>query len=106
MNSNSAGMETRLLQNKDEAFSRMLPEETAKVNYMREELEYFVNIMHSETKRMLHNDYEEARDNFVDMGEMNMRFIHEYSSKWLDFIKYFSPINDQRLEGERKFIAS
>jgi hypothetical protein len=94
MNSNASGMESRLLSNKDEAFQRMLPEETAKVNYMREELEYFVNTMHAETKRMLHNDYDESRDNFVDMGEMSMRFIHEYSSKWLEFVKYFSFIND------------
>jgi len=70
MASNTAGMEERLLANRDEAFTRMLPEETAKVGYMREELEYFVNTMHAETKRMLHNDYEDSRDNFVDMGEM------------------------------------
>jgi hypothetical protein len=104
MSSNTAGMSSRLLSNKEEAFERMLPEETAKVNYMREELEYFVNTMHSETKRMLHTDYEESRDNFVDMGEMSMRFVHEYSSKWLDFVKYFSTINDQRIDGEKKFV--
>jgi hypothetical protein len=106
MASNTAGMEERLLANRDEAFTRMLPEETAKVGYMREELEYFVNTMHAETKRMLHNDYEDSRDNFVDMGEMQMRFIHEYSSKWLEFVKYFSHINDQRIEGERKYMES
>lgn len=35
-----------------------------------------------------------------------MRFIHEYSSRWLDFVKYFSHINDQRIEGERKYMES
>jgi len=106
LNSNVAGMEERLLANKDEAFTRMLPEESAKVSYQREELEYFVNVMHGETKRMLHNDYEDSRDNFVDMGEMQMRFIHEYSSRWLDYVKYFSAVNDQRIDGEKKFMES
>lgn len=35
-----------------------------------------------------------------------MRFIHEYSSRWLDFVKYFSHVNDQRIEGERKYMES
>ena len=43
---------------------------------MREEAEYFTNQCFREVKRTTMNNYEMARDNFVNMGEMMLRLIY------------------------------
>ena len=44
---------------------------------LREEAEYFTNQVHREVKRTVMNDYDMARENFVNMGEMMMRLIYQ-----------------------------
>ena len=46
---------------------------------MREEAEYFTNQVYREVKRTVMNDYDMARENFVNMGEMMMRLIYQVS---------------------------
>lgn len=46
---------------------------------MREEAEYFTNQVFREVKRTAMNDYDMARENFVNMGEMMMRLIYQVS---------------------------
>ena len=47
---------------------------------LKEEVEYFTNQCYKEVRRVLMMDYDLAKDNFVDMGEMMMRIIHQVSS--------------------------
>lgn len=44
---------------------------------MKEEAEYFTNQNFREVKRVAMNDYDMARENFVNMGEMMMRLIYQ-----------------------------
>ena len=46
---------------------------------LREEAEYFTNQVYREVKRTVMNDYDMARENFVNMGEMMMRLIYQVS---------------------------
>ena len=58
------------------AFQFILPDTTKEVETLREEAEYFTNQVYRETKRTMMNDYDMARENFVNMGEMMMRLIY------------------------------
>jgi len=49
------------------------------VENLREEAEYFTNQVYREVKRTVMNDYDMARENFVNMGEMMMRLIYQVS---------------------------
>lgn len=44
---------------------------------LKEEVDYFTNQCYKEVRRVLMMDYDLAKDNFVDMGEMMMRIIHQ-----------------------------
>jgi hypothetical protein len=46
---------------------------------LKEEAEYFTNQSFKEIRRVTMIDYEQARDSFVDMSEMMLRFIYEVS---------------------------
>lgn len=49
---------------------------TKEVNALREESEYFTSQCYKEIRRVVMNDYDLARENFVDMGEMMLRMIY------------------------------
>jgi len=49
------------------------------VENLREEAEYFTNQVYREVKRTVMNDYDMARENFGNMGEMMMRLIYQVS---------------------------
>ena len=54
---------------------------------MKDEAEYFTNQSFREVKRVAMNDYDMARENFVNMGEMMMRLIYQVrkpSNNFLD----------------------
>ena len=53
---------------------------------MREEAEYFTNQVYREVKRTVMNDYDMARENFVNMGEMMMRLIYQVSFSYLTIL--------------------
>ena len=53
---------------------------------MREEAEYFTNQVYREVKRTVMNDYDMARENFVNMGEMMMRLIYQVSFTYLTIL--------------------
>jgi hypothetical protein len=56
------------------------------VENLREEAEYFTNQVYREVKRTVMNDYEMARENFVNMGEMMMRLIYQVSFSYLTIL--------------------
>ena len=49
---------------------------------LKEEAEYFTNQNFREVKRVAMNDYDMARENFVNMGEMMMRLIYQVRDYW------------------------
>lgn len=53
---------------------------------LREEAEYFTNQVYREVKRTVMNDYDMARENFVNMGEMMMRLIYQVSFTYLTIL--------------------
>jgi hypothetical protein len=53
-----------------------LPDTTKEVDLLKEEAEYFTNQVYREVRRTFMNDYEMARENFVNMGEMMMRLVY------------------------------
>ena len=53
---------------------------------LREEDEYFTNQVYREVKRTVMNDYDMARENFVNMGEMMMRLIYQVSFTYLTIL--------------------
>lgn len=53
---------------------------------LREEAEYFTNQVYREVKRTVMNDYDMARENFVNMGEMMMRLIYQVSFSYLTIL--------------------
>jgi hypothetical protein len=56
------------------------------VENLREEAEYFTNQVYREVKRTVMNDYDMARENFVNMGEMMMRLIYQVSFTYLTIL--------------------
>ena len=44
---------------------------------LKEENEFFTNQYYKEMRRMTMMDYEMARENFVNVGEMNLKHIYE-----------------------------
>jgi len=56
------------------------------VENLREEAEYFTNQVYREVKRTVMNDYDMARENFVNMGEMMMRLIYQVSFSYLTIL--------------------
>lgn len=65
---------------------------------MREEAEYFTNQAYREVKRTMMNDYDMARDNFVNMGEMMMRLIYQV------MILFLNPIDEHWMAGIPRFL--
>lgn len=49
------------------------------------------------------NDYDMARENFVNMGEMMMRLIYQMSIGWNEFLGFYTSLNDVRKEFDEKF---
>jgi hypothetical protein len=47
------------------------------VEALKDEVDYFTNQVYREVKRVMMMDYDLARENFVDMGEMMMRMIYQ-----------------------------
>jgi len=39
----------------------------------------------------------------VNFGEMESRFLYDFSAQWTLFLNYFSEINEKRIENEQKF---
>jgi hypothetical protein len=50
------------------------------VEGMRDEAEYFTNQCYKEVRRTMMIDYDFARENFVNMGEMMLRLIYQVST--------------------------
>lgn len=44
---------------------------------VKDEVEYFTNQCYKEVKRVMMMDYDLARENFIDMGEMMLRMIYQ-----------------------------
>lgn len=44
---------------------------------VKDEVEYFTNQYYKEVKRVMMMDYDLARENFIDMGEMMLRMIYQ-----------------------------
>jgi hypothetical protein len=55
---------------------------TKEVELLKEEAEYFTNQCFKEVKRVVMSDYDLARENFVNMGEMMMRLIYQSNIGW------------------------
>ena len=72
----------RLKNDPIESFKLMLPETTREVDQLRDEVEYFTNQCYKEARRVTLMDYDMARQEFVAMGEMSLRFINELNLRW------------------------
>ena len=70
---------------------------------LREEAEYFTNQCFREVKRVAMNDYEMARENFVNMGEMMMRLVYQQNLGWQEFLGFYTGLNKVRREYDEKF---
>lgn len=70
---------------------------------LKEEAEYFTNQCFKEVKRVVMNDYDLARENFVNMGEMMMRLIYQTNIGWQEFLGFYTGLNQQRRQYDEKF---
>lgn len=52
------------------------------MDLFREETEYFTNQLYKEIKRTTMINYDQARENFVNMGEMMIRLIYQVACLW------------------------
>lgn len=50
------------------------------------------------------NDYDLARENFVNMGEMMMRLIYQMNIGWQEFLGFYTGLNVKRKEYDEKFV--
>ncbi len=69
---------------------------TKEVESLRDEAEYFTNQVYREMKRVVMMDYDLARENFVDMGEMMLRTIYQMNIGWQEFLAFYTGLNVQR----------
>ena len=88
----------------EKACALMLPKETWKLNYLRDESAYFTNQMYSETRRTVMQDYTMAREHFVDMGEQMLRHIHEINSSWASMLNWYTDLNNARKEHDDTYV--
>jgi len=49
------------------------------------------------------NDYEMARENFVNMGEMMMRLIYQQNLGWQEFLGFYTGLNAVRKQYDEKY---
>lgn len=54
-------------------------------------------------RRVALQDYHALREHYVNFGEMESRFLYDFSAQWTLFLNYFSEINEKRIENEIKF---
>ena len=54
-------------------------------------------------RRVLMMDYDLARENFVDMGEMMLRMIYQMNIGWQEFLSFYTNLNVQRKAFDEKF---
>lgn len=93
----------RVKRDPSKAFQYILPDTTKEVEGLKDEAEYFTNQAYREVKRVALNDYEMARENFVNMGEMMMRLIYQMNIGWQEFLGFYTGLNQQRKEYDEKF---
>ena len=48
-------------------------------------------------------DYDLARENFVDMGEMMMRMIYQMNIGWQEFLSFYTNLNLVRKQYDERF---
>lgn len=92
-----------VINDKDAAFSMMLPKETKKVEYLAEESSYFTNQCWKESRRVIMLDYAQAREHFVDMGEQMHRHIYEINLSWGQMLDFYSDLNNARKEKDDSY---
>jgi hypothetical protein len=73
------------------------------VELLKDEAEYFTNQCFREVKRVAMNDYEMARENAVNMGEMMMRLIYQTNIGWQEFLGFYTGLNQTRKEFDDKY---
>ena len=73
-----------------------MPGTTQEVEHLREEADFFTNQCYKETRRMIMNDYDLGRENFINMGEMMMKFTHELTGAWMDLMQRYHSLNEDR----------
>jgi hypothetical protein len=49
------------------------------------------------------NDYEMARENAVNMGEIMMRLIYQTNIGWQEFLGFYTGLNQTRKEFDDKY---
>eukprot|EP00347_Sterkiella_histriomuscorum_P002889 403366404 len=86
-----------------QAYQFILPDTTKEVEQLKDEVEYFTNQCYKEVKRVLMMDYDLARENFVDMGEMMMRMIYQMNIGWQEFLSFYTNLNLVRKQYDERF---
>ncbi|CDW76278.1 px domain containing protein [Stylonychia lemnae] len=86
-----------------QAYQYILPDTTKEIDQLREEAEYFTNQCYNEFRRVMMMDYDLARDNFVDMGEMMLRMIYQMNIGWQEFLSFYTNLNVVRKQFDEKF---
>lgn len=70
---------------------------------LRDEAEYFTNQAWREVRRVAMTDYELARENFVNMGEMMMRLVYQTNIGWQEFLGFYTGLNTVRKNFDEKY---
>ncbi len=86
-----------------EAYQEMLPKETQECQYLKEELDYFTNQSYEEIRRITMMNYHHMRDQLVNFGEQQSRFIYEMNFTQTSFLQYFSCLNNERKTNEADY---
>jgi len=81
----------------------MLPIETKEVEILRDECEYFQSQAYKEIRRVNMLHYDLARENFVDMGEIQIRSIYDLNIKWQEFLGFYTGLNLERKKYDKKY---
>lgn len=71
-------------------YSYMLPKETAEVDKLREEADFFTNQIYREMRRICSIDYELARTVTINLAEMNKRLSSQLMKGWKGLAEYYS----------------
>lgn len=93
-----------VMDNAEQAFEMMLPQETKKVAYLAEESAFFSNQCFKEARRVVMQDYVVGRFHFVDMGEQMHRHIYELNLGWGQYLDFYTDLNNARKERDDKYI--
>jgi hypothetical protein len=89
--------------NFDEAKVYMLPEKTAQVQELLDEVNYFKQQLFNEARRTLMLDYLASRENFLDVGEQYVNHLSQNVQEWQKFVVFYNDLNNARKAKDEEY---